>query len=825
MQLRGVVVALLYLVLPLIFLLGQTQQGRITGRVTDPSGAVIANAAVSIRNASTGLERTLKTNTAGEYAAPNLDPGTYQVSIEAPNFKTVQQSVKVEVNRDIRADAQMTPGAVNEILEVTGQQPDIETLNDTLGGTITNKQIVELPLQGRDFQNLLELRPGVQRTPGGGFHSVTSNGNRTDDNNYVVDGVDDNDPYYGETVINNAGVQGTPASHLPLDAIQEFNTEENQNADYGWKPGVVVNLGIKSGTNDVHGTAYYFHRNSAFDARNYFNPEPQPLSSLLLHQFGTSVGGPIVKDKLFYFLTYEGVRDRVGNPYNVSSPVTTSIGNPDVSIPDAIAACACTPNPLSLQVAKFFLPNPGYTASATAPTLINFDFNNTNREDNAVIKLDYHLNEKNVFSTRVVYGNSLQNEEDTNALAPQFLSQANTNATVFGVNCTYTPGSHWVNEARFGFNRFWQKIYPIDAFANPATAYGIDTGVTNPILFGFPRISISPFDYLGGNSSWPLYTTPNTTFQFVDNVSYTHGSHSVRFGGEFRYGSSDYLRDTYGRGRVRFSDLEDFIAGNVRSRDFGGGNLLVGDTRRLLTLPAVGFFIQDDWRIRRNVTLNLGLRYDLSLPIHEANNQLANLIPGRGIIQVGDGIGSIYPTDTNNFSPRIGVAWDVFGKGKTVVRAGGAIIFEQPSIRDFVNAGGVNNNPSSASSGVTPGTGNINTFTLSLNADQINWTGTALAGPGSQPIFNTNINGSCSTDFTCDFAGISPNLRTPYVSSWNLNVQQELARNTVLQVGYVGNHGIDLYSHRDINQFDNATGQYPFGTLYPYIAFTDFIEN
>ena len=216
---------------------------------------------------------------------------------------------------------------------------------------LSNKAISELPVQGRDFQNLLELHPGVQRTPGGGFHSVTSNGNRPDDNNFFIDGADDNDVYYGETVVNDAGIQGTPASFLPLDAIQEFNTQESPSADYGVKPGVVMNIGIKSGTNDIHGTAYYFHRNAAFDARNYFDPAPSPVAALLMHEFGVSLGGPIKKDKWFYFVNYEGIRDKVGNPGLTDSPVTVSLANQlggiansdgspnsaSYSVPDAIA--------------------------------------------------------------------------------------------------------------------------------------------------------------------------------------------------------------------------------------------------------------------------------------------------------------------------------------------------------------------------------------------------------------------------------------------------------------------------------------------------------
>jgi hypothetical protein len=349
-----------------------------------------------------------------------------------------------------------------------------------------------------------------------------------------------------------------------------------------------------------------------------------------------------------------------------------------------------TTNPLSLQVAKFFLPNPGFTASTIDPTLIDFDFTNHNREDNALAKIDYHPNEHNTISGRYVYANSLQTEEDLSFLAPQFLSQADTKVSVMSVNWTYAPNSSWVNEARFGFNRNWQQLYPKDHTVNPLTGYGINTGITDPNLFGFPRISISPFNSLGGNGSWPLYTSPDTTYQFIDNVTYTRGRHSVRFGFEFRHGGSDYLRASYGRGRVRFSSLEDFIAGTVRQNPFGGGNLLVGNAHRNLWLNAVGGFVQDDWRIKPHLTLNLGVRYDLSFPIQEQHDLMANFISTEGIVQVGHGINNIYPMEKNAISPRIGLAWDIFGTGKTVLRAGGAIIFEQPSIRDFINSGGVN---------------------------------------------------------------------------------------------------------------------------------------
>src|ERR1035438_2828623 len=335
-----------------VSLVGQTSQGRILGTVVDSSGAVVPQAKVTITNTGTRVSRNLVTTSAGDYTAPNLDPGAYVVSVEATGFKkTVSTPLLLEVSREVRVDLKLQPGAATETMTVTAEGALADTTDTTLNGVLSNKAVNDLPVQGRDFQNLLELHPGVQRTPGGGFHSVTSNGNRPDDNNFFIDGADDNDAYYGETVVNDAGISGTPASFLPLDAIQEFNTQESSSSDYGVKPGVVMNIGIKSGTNNVHGTAYYFHRNAAFDARNYFDPAPSPVSALLMHEFGASLGGPIKRDKWFYFFNYEGIRDKVGNPGLTDSPVTVSLasqlggiansdGSPNsasFSVPDAIA--------------------------------------------------------------------------------------------------------------------------------------------------------------------------------------------------------------------------------------------------------------------------------------------------------------------------------------------------------------------------------------------------------------------------------------------------------------------------------------------------------
>src|SRR5882762_3501628 len=467
---------------------GQSQEGRILGTVTDQSGGLVKGARVTIANVDTGVTRTLETNDVGDYVAPSLSPGSYKLVVEATGFKRVERSgIRLEVAKDIRLDITMQPGSVSEVVEVTEQAPLVETTNDTLGGTFANKSINDLPLNGRDFQNLVVLRPGVQRTTGGGFLSISSNGNRPEDNNFIVDGTDNNDPYYATTVINAEGVQGTPGSILPIDAIQEFNAQENPPAEYGWKPGAIVNLGIKSGTNEIHGTAYDFERNNAFDARNYFNPKidpgtglASPQRGLRLHQFGGSLGGPIVKNKTFIFGAYEAIRAQVGNSFTATSPTTVASslagGDQVNSIPDATAsvaaACAtvapgtCGVNALSVKLAPLYPANPNANTNGVDNAQLNIGLPNKNRNDNFIIKADHHFNERNSVTARYFFGDSLQTELDIPVLRAQWESQSQLRAQVFGFNYTWVPNARWVNEARFGFNRFWQSILTADHAAN-----------------------------------------------------------------------------------------------------------------------------------------------------------------------------------------------------------------------------------------------------------------------------------------------------------------------------------------------------------------------
>src|SRR5690242_411638 len=348
-------------------LCSQGNFGRILGTVTDQSGGVISGATVTVIDKDRGVARTLTTDAAGEYNAPNLIPGTYMVRAEANGFKRLErQNVVLEVGKEVRVDLTVQPGEQNQSVTVTEAVPLVETTNATLGGTLNNADIADLPLNGRDYQNLLGLRPGVMLQPGGGPWTQSTNGVRPDETGWMVDGVLNVNFFDARPVVGMPSPFTDAATILPIDAIQEFNEMENPKAEYGWKPGAVVNVGIKSGTNTLHGSAYAFGRTDSWDARNYFNVPAFAdgscaLSSVFtafcnktsvqLKQFGGTVGGKIIKDKLFFFGGYEGLRDSIASPFFIPVPATASIGDPSKSMVDAITAlqkASVTPSPVSL---------------------------------------------------------------------------------------------------------------------------------------------------------------------------------------------------------------------------------------------------------------------------------------------------------------------------------------------------------------------------------------------------------------------------------------------------------------------------------------------
>jgi len=849
LAMRKTAAPVFFLLASSIMLFAQGYTGRILGTVTDSTGASLKGAAITVTDVARGVTRNLTTDDAGAYAVPNLSPGTYNVKAEAKGFGAIErQNVVIEVAKDALIDFSLQPGNISEAVVVNEDVPLLNTTSATLGGTLSNKEINDLPLNGRNYENLLQLRPGVVRYPGGGFSTTSTNGLRAEDNSYLVDGLFNSEPFSGQSIINGAGIAGDSATILPVDAIQEFNLLMSPPAEYGWKPGAVVNVALKSGTNGLHGTAYAFGRDTPFDARNYFNPVDTTKQPRNLEQFGGTVGGPIIKDRLFFFGGYEGQRYSVGNIGQIQTPTTVSLGgDPANSLVDAITALQALKIPVSaasLQIGGCTLGPPvscngtGFPTNdgtnPAGPTALNFGLPNTVSSDNAIGKVDYHLSDRHVISGRYFFGNNTGTVSDAGQLQPQWLTQIHTRAQVFGVNWTSVINSRWVNEARFGYNRLYQPTFTAD-HNKPATDYGLNTGVTNPLYGGLPRINIAPFyifpQELGG-FNWPKVQGPDTRYQIVDHISYTRGKHVFKFGGEMHH--DGFSGGAYGgaRGRIKFgfgvndvfpgaTSLEDYFAG-VPDK----GSLLIGDPTRNIHNWGYAFFLQDDWRIAKTVTLNLGLRYELNTVIKDNHNLLGNFSATDGLQQVGQGIGSPYNGDHNNFAPRIGVAWDVNGSGKTVVRAGFGIVDETLNWEAYLalnNSLGLATIPTGAiitSSGGTAG-GTIAVGTVNYPGSSLNWDPTVTGVPGT--VFPATSLDCFAAP--CSILGVDKNLRTPYVYNWTVNIQRALTNNLALEVAYVGNHGSSLAGIRDINQVipslddgSEQTGR-PFNAQFPYLSF------
>src|SRR5258708_3767193 len=815
--------------------LAQSTAGRTLGTVTDQSGAAVAGATVVVTDVERGTSRALTTDEAGAYVAADLQPGTYKIRVESKGFKAVERlNVVIEVATDVRADFTLQPGNISEIVVVNEDVALVNKDSATVGGSLSNQEINDLPLNGRNYENLLQLRPGVMRYPGGGFSTTSTDGLRAEDNAYFVDGLFNSEPFSGQGIINGAGIAGDSATILPIDAIQEFNVQENPAAEYGWKPGAVVNVGLKSGTNTIHGSAFAFGRDGAMDARNYFNASPAPKNPRTLEQFGGSFGGAIIKDKAFFFGAYEGQRYNVGNSYSVTTPsmvslpdagnCTSVVGDCGGSIPDAIDDLLANNVPISATS----LLNSGCTVSGSGATATvscagtGFPINNTQsigvvqgfpndvRVDNVIGKVDVNLNQRNTISGMYFFGNNSGTVEDFPELQSQWRSKIHTRAQVVGGNWIWTPNARWVNEARIGYNRLYQPTLPGD-LNTPASGYGLNTGVSGPFTGGLPRIGFAGAFVPGlGAFKWPKFQGPDSITQFIDHVSYTVGTHAFKFGGELHRDGVSGGAFGNARGSMTFlggvaigtgsgsTALDDFFAGDAFK-----ASVQVGDPRRQIHNWAYGLVAQDDWRLTKNLTINYGLRYEYNSVIKEAHNQLGNFDPNSttGLIQAGmGGVSGPYNPDHKNFAPRFGFAWDVTGRGNTVLRGGTSLVYETVNWETFLafnNAFGLANVPTGAiidGSGGTAG-GTITAGNLAIPPVLPQW-------DSGVPLYGANVSTSLLNCFDnpCPIMSVDRKITTPYVWSWNLNLQHAFTPNLSLEIAYVGNHGSNLIGILAINQ-------------------------
>ncbi len=848
-------------------LFSQGTAGRILGTVTDQSGGVVAGATVMITDVDRNAMRTLTTGSSGEYNAPNLLPGTYKVRVEAKGFKAIErENIVLEVGAELRIDLTLQTGEMTQTITVTEAIPLVETTNAELGGTLQSQIIETLPLNGRNFVNMLQLRPGVTLYPGGAGGTQSANGQRPHDNVYMINGIMASDPWVGQSSFNANLAAGDASTILPVDAIDEFKTEENPRAEYGWKPGAIVNVGVKSGTNSLHGTAYAYGRDTAFDARNYFNPDTAPAGAVInttkqpvqLEQFGATIGGPIKKDKLFYFASFESQRYAIGNPVAISTPLTTTAPggfDPAHSLIDACQSILnneTTPTPLSLSlagldstchpIASKLTKDPGGLQfqglfpvnNGAAGGNVFSDLLNTNTINGGLGKVDYRPNDKNQLEGMYFFsqGDGVAADTPLEQVSSAWMTKQHARAQDASGDWTYTPSSTLVNEVRFGYAHDYWFFVGNDNTQNPANynfngqQYEVPTGITNPIDWGMPGIRFKNF--YGGYANngigitWPKILGPNTVTEFLDHVSILHGKHAFKFGGEIILNQSTEDVTANAKGPVRFASLTDFFAGNVHQ-----ANLLLGDPTRTFTGEGFAGFVQDDWRVTPRLTLNLGVRYELNTVVHEKDGMQANFDPILGLVQTNNP----YHGDHNNFAPRVGFAWDIGGNGKTVLRAAGGILYEQISMDVFQaesNVLGLRTIPTglplynAGSSTPLPLSGNIQLQALSfphgspgLGPISAAWQAFDPTKPVSQqttlysavahPACGDGINNPdpsvyLSAPGPCEIYAVDPNLRTPYVNNWNIDIQRAITNNLSVDIGYVGNHGTKMLGKINQNQ-------------------------
>ena len=824
-------------------LFSQGSTGRILGNVTDQTGAVIPGVTVTIRDVDRGVARTLVTDEAGIYNAPNLQPGTYSVRAELSGFAPVErQNIKLEVGQDIRIDAVLKPGQQNELVTVQAEGALVETNNAELGGTIANAVINDLPLNGRNFENLLDLRPGVSKYPGNSGWTNSTNGGRPHDNYFMVEGINSNDPWMAQSMMNAVMAAGDAGTVLPIDAIDEFKTQQNPGSEYGWKPGAVVNVGVKSGTNTIHGTAFAFGRNGPWDARNFWERSTDPRVDLSLEQFGGSLGGALQKDKFFYFLNFEQQRYSVGNAVQHKVPITAAGAGPAAQ--NLIAACnlAKASGPISALSAQLagldtncvpqsnypglFPVNPGPTLAITTGLASN------NLINSGLSKLDYHLNAQHSFSGMyfISPGDGVFVDNPTLQIAQPWLTNQYARSQVVSGNWTWVASNNIVNSLRAGYSHYYQVFQSVDHGQNPAnytfngSAYHMYTGQTNPLYYGLPTLTFQGFNLQMG-LGWPKTVGPDGIWQFTDTVSILHGKHALKFGGEVLVNQSTNNVTANTKGPLRFGPagpigaLQNFFNGNMNRAQFTAGDFL-----RHLQNEGYGAFIQDDWQAAPRLTFNIGLRYEINTVLKESNNLIGNFDPSLGLVQAGKQIGTVMNGNHNKFAPRLGLAWDISGNSRTVIRAGGGIYFEQGSFDALMALGnllGLRTLPTGVAL-YTNGNPNPTTAGGNINVGAITFTGGALGAQGTPGTvkFNWTNNGpntpiysaapvcgdgtvrlaSGLTPQPCTIMGVDRNLRTPYVGKWNLDFQHALTPNLSIDVAYVGNHATKLVGLSDINQ-------------------------
>jgi carboxypeptidase family protein len=725
----------------------------LEGTITDQQSAAMPGVSVAIKNNATGTERSVVSDASGKYVAASLPPGVYTVVAHLEGFKDQTRGIEIGVAQTVSLDLQMSVGALNENVTVVGLSPLIETATISVGQVMSQRTLQEMPLNGRHFVDLGPMMPGGVTPPqnaglsaalrGQGAFSFFSAGNRETAVNFMINGINLND-------LSNSQVTFQPS----INTVSEFKLDNSTfSAEYGRNSGSIVNVATRSGANAMHGEGFTFYRDDSLDSRNFFNPEPNPKSSFNRKQFGVNLGGPIKKNKMFYFFSYEGLRHTQGVDLNAG--VLTD------------AQRAAVTDPVAQNLLKY-IPLGNTTdangqarllASGIAP--VNIDQYTIDVRNNLGAKDDLH--------GYYAYQQDLRQEPNAQGnTVPGFGDTRGGKRQVMTLNETHVFSQALVNEARTGYNRIQINFNP-KVVVNP-TDLGINDGITAPL--SLPQITISSLGLnFGGPQGFPQGRTV-TTWVASDTATYLRGNQIIKFGGEYRRASVSSFTDDPGT----------FTYANPTTFATGVGTaftITLGDRSSDLIIPAVGGFVQDNVSLGGNVKLDLGLRYDFIASPTEPNNKLVVFDASKNaLVRLGSGIDQIHKNGSD-FQPRLGLIWNPTGNGNLVVRGAYAVMVNQTNTGYI--AGSASNPPLA-----TP-----------LNIAAAVKLDTALA--------------------TAQASGLAPTTTSPdflpsRMQTWNVNVEKEIAGNGVM-VGYFGSYGDRQRIPVNINQPVNGVRPYP--TLSP----------
>jgi len=776
----------------------------ITGRTSDQSGAAVAKAKITVTNVGTNESRTVQSSDTGDYTVSQLTPGEYTLLVEMTGFKQTIQRVTLETGQQLRVDVLLEVGLISEQVNIQAAVPLLASEDASLGNVVDQKKVVELPLNGRDYLQLAQLQPNVfapaqNSTLGfrGGFNVA---GNSEVANNYIKDGIDNNDETTNQPL------------HRPiLDAVREFKVlTGTYSADYGRQAGGQIIVTTKSGTNDLHGSAFEFHRNSVLDARNFFAPEKP---SFRRNQFGGVIGGPIKHDRTFFFAGYEGQRrgqqeaglasvplaafkrgdfssvsTQLRNPFNNNQPFPGNQIPPQFWSPQGAGLLALFPDPNATGANNFVSAGTG-----------RFNI------DQFSGRIDHKINDNNNLFGVYEFADSKEFFPISNPLCsardvPGWGCDELQRTQHVALSWTHLFSPRLINEVRLGYTRFGFFRLQEDRNVDVINRLGIkgltDAGRT-PFNNGVPQLQVTGFATIGGPTNLPQGRHDNT-YHYVENMTFTSGAHTMKWGADIRRFLFNSFFTSFGRGAFRFDGR---YTGNAAADMLLGlafqGDRNLGEPFHNAMSFSSDFYFHDDWKVSPNLTLNLGLRYELNLPPTERVNKMASFDPNTRTIKVAGGreafinpvtglleirpradVGSrMWATDKNNFAPRIGIAWRPFGGTKTVIRAG---------FGTFYNLQILGN-------GITPLSRN-SPFRQRQTAGPF----TASQRPNVADIFSGNP--------SVVAPGIDPNFATAYINQWSLGIQREVANNLIVDISYLGSESHKLPVGVNINQAIPGSG-------------------